>query len=569
MNRIVCGVALAALPCLAIAARVTILHTNDTHSHIDDGKVPFSAIAAERARLQAAGENVILVDAGDYVQGTALGGHDSGQSVIDIMNATGYQAATLGNHEFDYGMPQLLKNAARARFPTVCCNLIHHAAPDDAGSRVFPSYVVITSGTGRVAFVGVTTPQTLISSRPTTFLDRTGTWREYDFIAGVGGKAFYRAVQSAVDEAAAQADYTVVLGHLGLSPDCGQYMSTELIAHTTNFVALIDGHSHSEYTGSRIRNAAGEEVILAQSGSYLGILGFITMEGGRCVSAGTFYPCGGRDEKVAKLERELAEAVERKLGVRVAVAPTALCAYSPGTTARMVRSEECSAGDFAADAIWWYANEKAGLPCDFAIINGGNVRDDIPKGTVTLKTMRGVQPFGGDLCVVEMSARQVLDALEFGAQAVGDGEFGGFLQVAGLKYTIDTAVKSTLKTDATGSWAAAPSGERRVKDVMVYDRAKSAFVPMDANATYRVAGSAFTLIEGGDGFAMLKGAKAVEKSMVMDYLALVGYASAFGRGADGVQSLESGRSPLASLRGYPLAYERPRGSGRIAILGCD
>ena len=190
MNRIVCGVALAALPCLAIAARVTILHTNDTHSHIDDGKVPFSAIAAERARLQAAGENVILVDAGDYVQGTALGGHDSGQSVIDIMNATGYQVATLGNHEFDYGMPQLLKNAVRARFPTVCCNLIHHAAPGDAGSRVFPSYVVITSGTVRVAFVGVTTPQTLISSRPTTFLDRTGTWREYDFIAGDGGQAF-------------------------------------------------------------------------------------------------------------------------------------------------------------------------------------------------------------------------------------------------------------------------------------------------------------------------------------------------------------------------------------------
>ena len=275
----------AAATGLAAKSRVVVLHTNDTHTHIDDGRVAFSEIAAEKARLEAAGENVILVDAGDYVQGTALGGFDSGRSAIEIMNAAGYKVATLGNHEFDYGIAAMFENAGRATFRTVSCNFIRRDAADAPGRLVFPAYTVVTSGTARVAFVGVTTPTALVSATPTTFLDPTGQWRAYDFIAGERGEALYAAVQDAVNEAAAHADYTIVLGHLGISPDCAGYMSTDVIAHTTNFVALIDGHSHSEYTGSRVRNAAGKDVILTQSGSYLGLLGCLTLEDGKCVTA--------------------------------------------------------------------------------------------------------------------------------------------------------------------------------------------------------------------------------------------------------------------------------------------
>ena len=212
--------AVAALPCVSQAARVTVLHTNDTHAHIDDGSVAFSAIASEKARLAASGENVILADAGDYVQGTALGGFDEGRSVIDIMNAAGYDVATLGNHEFDYGMDAMFRNVARAKFRTVCCNFVRRPSADAPGERVFPAYTVVTSGAVRVAFVGVTTPTTLVSAKPSTFLDKSGGWREYDFLAGNRGDALYAAVQSAVNEAAALADYTVVLGHMGVSPDC-------------------------------------------------------------------------------------------------------------------------------------------------------------------------------------------------------------------------------------------------------------------------------------------------------------------------------------------------------------
>ena len=558
----------AALTGFADRSRVVVLHTNDTHTHIDDGRVAFSEIAAERARLEAAGENVILVDAGDYVQGTALGGFDSGRSAIEIMNAAGYKVATLGNHEFDYGIDTMFANARRATFRTVSCNFVSRKSANAPTCLVFPSYTVITSGSVRVAFVGVTTPTTLVSAKPSTFLDPTGSYRAYDFIAGERGEALYAAVQSAVNEAAKHADYTIVLGHLGISPDCAGYRSTDIIAHTTNFVALIDGHSHSEYTGSRVRNAAGKDVILTQSGSYLGLLGYLAFESGRCVMAGTIYTRGEKDPKVAQKEKDLADAVERHLGVTIAHAPAALCSYKPGTNERLARKQGCSAGDFAADAALWYSNAKAGLGCDIAMMNGGNVRADVTQGAVTLKALRTMQPFAGDIGVVEANGRQIVDALEFGAQAVGDGEFGGFLHVAGMKYTIDIAVKPSIRVDPTGSWTAGPSnGLYRVKDVQVYSRKDCRFIPLDPNAVYRVVGNAFKLVDGGDGFAMFRSAKMVENGLATDYLVLAEYAKAFAHGKDGMPSITSATSPLASLVNYPIAYENPYGSGRIAIKG--
>ena len=465
-------------------------------------------------------------------------------------------------------MATMFANVARASFRTVSCNFVRKTSADDPGTLVFPSYTIVTSKSVRVAFVGVTTPTTLVSAKPSTFLDPSGTRRAYDFIAGERGEALYAAVQKAVNEASAQADYTVVLGHLGISPDCAGYRSTDIIAHTTNFVALIDGHSHSEYTGSRVRNAAGEDVILTQSGSYLGLLGCLTFEDGRCISAGTIYTRGEKDAKVEQLEKQLADAVERQLGVQIADVPAALCSYAPGTTDRLARRQECSAGDFAADAAWWYANDKQHIACDIALMNGGNVRADIPAGSATLKTLRTVQPFGGNIGIVEANGHQIVEALEFGAQAVGSGEFGGFLQVAGLRYTIDAAVKSTVRVDATGSWLSGPSnGVYRVKDVQIYDRRTGTFTPLDPNALYRVVGNAFTLVEGGDGFAMFRSAKAIENGLVTDYLALAEYAKAFGLNQKKTPTLTSAASPLASLVHYPLRYERPEGAGRILIKG--
>ncbi len=546
--------------------RVLVLHTNDTHSHIDDGNVTFSQISAEKVRLRLKGENVMLVDAGDYSQGTAYGVYDDGRSVIDIMNAAGYDAATIGNHEFDYGLAAMTANVARCAFPVVCCNFVHRMSAGSPATSVLPSYAVVTSGTVRVAFVGITTPTTLVSSKPTTFLSPLGDYYEWDFIAGKNGEELYGTVQRAVDEAAAQADYVVVLGHLGISQDCAPCMSTDVIAHTTNFVAFVDGHSHTSMEGRRVKNAAGREVILAQAGCHLDALGCLTLEDGACTSAATVFPSDKKQTEVEALEKRLIGALEKKLGTVVAVADSPICAYSPQSGRRLARSQGCGAGDFAADAYWWYVREKAGLDCDFAILNGGNVRADLRKGNVTYKALNMVQPFKNSIGVVEVDGQTVLEALEFSVHLVGAAENGGFLHVAGLRYSVNVNIKSGVRVSTSGTWTGAPSGAGRVHGVEVYDRKVGRFVPLDLGATYRVAGSVFTFVEGGDGFSMFKRAVSVNKAVAVDYEALAEYAKAFSTGRDGVPHLSSENAPLRKLTNYPVAYENPDGSGRIRIV---
>lgn len=545
--------------------RVLILHTNDTHSHIDDGNVSFSQIAVVKDRLRAAGENVILADAGDFSQGTAYGGYDNGRSVIGIMNKTGYDVATLGNHEFDYGIAAMTANVERCAFPVVSCNLMRRESATSPAARVLPSYTVVTSGTARVAFVGATTPTTLVSSRPATFLSPAGDYYAWDFLGGDKGRDLYEAVQDAVDEAARQADYVVVLGHLGISPECAPCMSTDVIAHTTNFVAFIDGHSHTAMEGRRVKNAAGKDVVLAQTGCYLDALGCLTFENGACVAAATLFPSKDKNPDVERLETRLIGAVANQLGTRLAAAEFPICAYRPVSGERLARSQDCAAGDFAADAYWWYAREKAGLACDFALVNGGNVRSDLPRGDVTYKTLRLLQPFAGDVSVVEVEGQTVLEALEFGAQFVGEGDNGGFLQVAGLRYSINAKIKSSVRTTPKGVWTGAPCGPRRVHNVEVYDRAAGRYAPLDPHKTYRAVGSGFTLIDCGDGFSMFKRASCVNNAIAVDYTVLAEYAKAFTKGLDGSPRLSSANSPLAKLANYQISYETPDGSGRISI----
>ena len=194
------------------------------------------------------------------------------------------------------------------------------------------------------------------------------------------------------------------------------------------------------------------------------------------------------------------------------------------------------------------------------------MRADIAKGEVTLKTLRTVQPFGGGVGLVEVDGATVLEALEFGAQVVGESESGGFLHAAGLRYEIDARIKSGVKVSPSGAWTGGPSGARRVRNVQVYDGEKGAYVPLDPAKKYIVAGNSFTLIEGGDGFEMFKRARPVGRKLETDYVALAEYAKAFAKGHNGVPRIASANAPLAKLKGYPLAYEKPEGSGRITIL---
>ena len=551
---------LSAFACLG--ARVTVLFTNDVHAHIDDGNVSYGQIAAYRDSLRENDESTILVDAGDYIQGSAFGKIDRGASVIDIMNAAGYQAATIGNHEFDYGIPLLLSMIrSRCRFPVVACNFWMTNTVANTRERVLPAYTVVTSGTTRVAFVGVATPESRTFSSPKNFLDPTGSYWLYDFDAGADGQDLFSSVQSAVNEAARKADAVIVLSHLGLGGPGEPWKSPDLIAHTTNFIAVIDGHSHTTVAASNVLNAAGQPVRLVQSGSYLKALGLLTIEDGKVADSRLLTSLGPTNRIVNVAESALMAKVNAWLGRKLAVSDVRMQRYGHSRN----ETGETNLGDFATDALWWFASTYAKGGCDLALVNYAGLRSNIASGDVTLRTANDVCPFGNAVCVIEATGRQLRDALEWGARKTPD-YVGAFLHCAGMRYTIVTSRPSTVAS-RNGVWTGGPTnGVYRVQGIEVYDRATRRFLPLDLERTYRIAGCDYTLRYCGEGFDMLRTCKTAEENLQLDYLVLASYAKAFAPGKDGWPRLKSANSPLASLSGYPINYSSVGGAGRITRI---
>jgi len=552
---------LVLLPTLVLAeGRTIILFTNDVHAHINN-QLSYAQIAAYRDTLNANNEATILVDAGDYIQGTSLGKIDRGASIIEIMNATGYQVATIGNHEFDYGMELLLTTAkARCRFPIVACNFWKTNIVENTRELVFPAYSVITSDTTSVAFVGVATPESLTFSSPKNFMDPSGSYRLYDFDAGTDGQALFSSVQKAVNEAARQADTVVVLSHLGLGEPGDPWKSPALIAHTTNFVALIDGHSHSSVASSNILNASGQPVRLVQSGSHLNALGSLTIEDGRVTDSRLISALSETNRTVYLAECTLKAKVNAWLERKIAVADFTFHCYG------RIREEpnETNLGDFATDAFWWFASNYAKDGCDLALCNYSGLRSNIKPGDFTLRTANDICPFGNAICVIEATGAQLREALEWGARKM-PAYLGGFLHCAGLRYAINLSHPSTVSCQ-NNVWVGGPTnGVYRVENIEVYDRTLQKFVPLDLDKTYRIAGCDYTLRNCGEGFEMLRNCKTTDENLQLDYLVLASYAKAFARGKDGWAHLKSSYSPLANLPHYPINYVLPGGARRIVI----
>ena len=254
---------------------VTILYTNDVHTYIDkqSPKLTYAAIADLKQSYQNAGKDVLLVDAGDHVQGTAYGSMDEGASIIKLMNAAGYDVATPGNHEFDYGMDRAKAIMKEADFPYLSCNWVDLRTT----LRVLPSVKVFVRGGRRIAFVGVTTPETFTKSTPAYFMDKAQRKYIYDIQGGEDGKKLYDAVQKAIDKAKLLADVVIGLGHLGVDPSSSPWTSEEVIAHTSGFDAFIDGHSHTVMENKQVQDASGKAVTLTQTGSYFANVGEMTI----------------------------------------------------------------------------------------------------------------------------------------------------------------------------------------------------------------------------------------------------------------------------------------------------
>ncbi|MDU8689928.1 bifunctional UDP-sugar hydrolase/5'-nucleotidase [Faecalibacterium prausnitzii] len=546
---------------------ITILYTNDVHTYIDkqSPKLTYAAIAALKKSYQDDGKNVLLVDAGDHVQGTAYGSMDEGATIIQLMNAAGYDAATPGNHEFDYGMDRAKELMADADYPYLSCNWVNLPL----NNRVLSDVKYFRIGGRTIAFVGITTPETITKSTPAYFMDKNQKRYVYDILGGEDGQKLYSAVQKSINKARMIADYVIGLGHLGVDPSSSPWTSKEVIEHTSGLDAFIDGHSHTVMECEWVKDLSGKAVALTQTGSYFANVGEMTIKADGSIATQLVPTYDGLDSAVAGIQTEWVSAVDDMLGEKIAVAETNFYISDPATGKRRIRLGETNLGDFVADGIYSYFNEVEQLHCDLAIMNGGGIRADVNAGDWSFKTCKQVSPFGNVACLMSVTGKQIQDALEFAARFVGpDGqENGGFLHVAGATYEIHTDIPNTVQTDDKNVWIGSATGTPRVQNVKIYDKTSGTYVPLDEGKTYALAGMNYTLRNLGDGFAMFDGAELIKDYVAEDYLVMSTYAMSFG-GVDGegLPHLTTANSPLADYPGYLLNYEDAYGAGRITIL---
>ena len=479
---------------------VVILFTSDIHCGIDQG---FTFVGLKGVKDQLAGKNhVVLVDNGDAVQGGVVGAVSKGEVIINLMNAAGYDVAAPGNHEFDYGMDRFMElTTQKAQFPYVCANFTHNGEP------VFPPYVIKEFDGVKIAFVGITTPQTFTSSDPANFRDENGDYI-YGFCEDKTGEKLHAAVQKAVDDARAEgARYVIALAHLGLAEASAPWTSAELVANTTGIDVLLDGHSHSVYSqedrlqtefGSTLsvgemKNKNGETVVMAGCGTKMEAIGYCRIAADGTVSTGLYkwnfdenaVDFLGLANDMTAVMSEQTDAVNERLAQVVAHTDVELIINDPETGVRVIRNTETNLGDLNTDAY------RDATGADVAMINGGSIRAGLPVGDITMGQIQSCRPFGKYICMVEATGQQILDALEWTSRDVPD-ENGGFLQVSGLTYEIHTYLESSAVGDDKGNFVGV-NGEYRVKNVMIGDEA------LDVNKTYTVASDSFLLKSGGDG----------------------------------------------------------------------
>ena len=519
--------------------KIIILHTNDVHCQIDQKKnkdgivtnIGYAGVLAYKKEMENLHgiNNVTLVDAGDAIQGGPIGTLSKGEYIVDIMNYIGYDIACPGNHEFDYGMENFLKlSTETSKANYICCNF-----RDLEGNPILSPYTLIKYGDLTIAYLGINTPESFTKSSPIYFQDENGNYI-YDFAQGEKGQTLYKTVQKYVDEAIKEgANYVVAIGHLGDEGASEYWSSKSLIKNTYGIDIFIDGHSHEVYS-EILKNKKGKNVLLAQTGTKLQNLGKITINTkNKKITSEFISNYKAQDEDAVNYIEGIKNKFSDVLQEVVAKSSVTLTTLDPTTHKRAIRNSETNLGDFCADAY------RSIVGADIAFANGGGIRADIEEGDITYEEIINVHPFGNEICMIETTGQDILDALEVGACEYPI-ENGGFLQVSGLSYTIDPSIPSSVVFNERGQFVKV-DGKYRVTEVMVGNE------PLVLNKTYTLASHNYMIKNGGDGYTMFMDDKMIKDSVVIDNGALINYIT---ENLNGVISDE---------------YKNPKGSGRIII----
>ena len=504
---------------------LVILHTNDVHGHdvenAEEGIFGTAAVAQLKKDYEAAGAEVLLLSAGDAIQGTSLVNMSYGETAVEFMNAAGYDAMATGNHEFDWGYENLQKLEGEMDFPLLAANVL-----DENGDAAFQSNMIYTMADGRkVGIFGLATPETATKAHPDKIKGLT-------FLAG---QELYNCAQQQVHALEEQdCEFIICLGHLGVDDESEPNRSTDLLKQVNGIDLFIDGHSHTEIEGGQLVN----DTLLVSTGESLHNIGVVTYDGNAMHASFVKYgEYAGRDEAVAELINGINEEVSAELDQTFATTEVFLNGErDPG-----VRTQETNLGDFACDAILWQARQSLGEDAvDAALTNGGGIRASIEAGDVTMNDMKTVFPYGNVVATVTLTGAQLLEAIE-AATCTTPTSIGAFPQVSGIEYTVNTAVPYVNGKQYANSTYYAPANPGARVTITSVNGEK-----FDKNATYTIATNDFTAA-GGDTYGVFTQCETYNTGVAMED-ALVNYVTQELGGVIGKEYAESaGRITIAKL----------------------
>ena len=496
---------------------VVFLYTTDVHCGVD-ANIGYASLKAYENEMLKDYKHVSLLDAGDYIQGDLIGAFSHGESIVDIMNKMEYDVVTIGNHEFDYGTDALGEVINKLDADVVSCNLSYTGKKTNKLSKVKP-YTIKEYGDLKIGIVGVTTPESLTDAAPSIFKEDGET--VYSF-TNEDKETYYKCIQDNIDLCNKEANYTILLTHAGNDEHTSPWGSRDIIANTNGYLAVMDGHSHYDVDWEKVKNKDGVEIPLCDAGYKLNEFGKLVIHKDGSVTTDFITKYDGVDEDIKDyVNSKLSEtdAISKKV-----VAHTDLAlSITDENGIRMVRNRETTIGNLISDANRIVTN------ADIGFVNGGGIRNNLPKGDVTYGDIFNVHPFGNYIVVKKVPGSDILDFLEHTSQATEstyvkdghpNGEFGGFAQVSGIKYTIDTSIPTPVVTDSDGNFIKI-DGPRRVKNVQVLEN--DTYVNIDPNKTYKIAANNYILVEGGNGANMFMDDKEIEAPVRIDYQVILDY----------------------------------------------
>ena len=482
---------------------VVILYENDVHCAVEG----YSKLAAMKNELSETYTNVGVVSVGDFVQGGTLGAVSKGEYIVNLMNKVGYDAIALGNHEFDYQLPRLNELNAMSNTKFISCNF--QKIGED--KTYFEPYTIVSYGNVDVAYIAITTPETINSSSPAQFKNDKG-----ELIYTFNESKLYDIVQTNINAAeTAGADYVIALSHIGYDESGNLADITDVIENTDGFDVVLDAHSHSVIEEKVIKDKSGDDVLLTSTGTKFEYIGKLTIKNGafdtELVEVESYTKTDPVvDAYITEINENYAQLGNRKIGE----SKVEFITHDKDGN-RLVRNAETNLGDFCSDAL------RVMTGADMSFVNGGGLRAPMEAGEVTFNDIFSVFPFNNQIVTAEISGQILIDFLEMAVMNYPK-EDGSFPHMSGVTFSVNKSIPTSVKVDENGFFEKI-DGAYRVYNVKVLDKTSGEYKALDPNGKYILAGFNYFILDFGGGMTMFKDAKILDAEGTLDVELLENY----------------------------------------------